>query len=79
MLLSPAVLAKLREKAARYRELTERLSEPEIAADHKRAVELIREQGRLSEVARLALELERHESRRSEAEALVGDSGAEKE
>ena len=79
MLLSPAVLAKLREKAARHRELTERLSEPEIAADHKRAVELIREQGRLSEVARLALELERHESRRSEAEALVGDSGAEKE
>jgi len=79
MLLSPAVLAKLREKAARHSELTERLSEPEIAADHKRAVELIREQGRLSEVARLAAELERHESRRTEAEALVGDAAAEKD
>src|SRR5262245_13639913 len=79
MLFSPAVLAKLREKADRHRELTERLSEPEIAADHKQAVELIREQGRLGEVARLAAELERHQRRQAEAEALLADAAAERE
>jgi peptide chain release factor 1 len=79
MLLAPAVLAKLREKAARHRELTERLSEPEIAADHKKAVELIREQGRLGEVARLNLALERHLKQREEAETLLADGSAERE
>src|SRR5262245_23358017 len=79
MVLAPAVIAKLREKAARHRELTERLSEPEIAADHKKAVELIREQGRLNEVARLQGVLELHQKRRAEAEALLTDSGVEKE
>ncbi len=79
MLLAPAVVAKLREKADRYRELTERLSEPEIAADHKKAVELIREQGRLSEVARLQAVLEQHQRRRAEAESLLADSSVEKD
>ena len=79
MLLAPAVVAKLREKADRHRELTERLSEPEIAVDHKKAVELIREQGRLGEVARLQAVLERHLKRRAEAEALLADASAEKE
>jgi len=79
MLFAPAVLAKLREKAQRHRELTERLSEPEIAADHRRAVELIREQGRLSEVARLQGVLEQHQRHRAEAEALLADASAEKE
>jgi peptide chain release factor 1 len=79
MLLAPAVLAKLQEKAARYLELTERLSEPEIAADHKKAVELIREQGSLAEVARLQALLERHQQRRSEAEELVADGSVDRE
>jgi len=79
MLLAPAVLAKLREKAERYRELTERLSEPEIATDHRKAVELIREQGRLNEVARLHEVLVQHQRRRAEAESLLGDGAAEKE
>src|SRR5262245_33244181 len=79
MLFAPAVVAKLREKAQRHRELTERLSEPEIAADHKKAVELIREQGRLNEVARLFGVLESHQRRRAEAEALMADASAEKE
>jgi len=79
MLLAPAVLAKLREKADRHRELTERLSEPEIAADHRQAVELLREQGRLSEVARLQGVLELHLLRRAEAELLLTDASAEKE
>ena len=79
MLLAPAVVAKLREKAHRHRELTERLSEPEIAADHKKAVELIREQGRLGEVARLQAALELHLKRRAEAEGLLSDASAERE
>jgi peptide chain release factor 1 len=79
MVLAPAVLAKLREKAQRHRELTERLSEPEIAADHRKAVELIREQGRLTEVARLQGVLVRHQQRRTEAEAVLADACAERE
>jgi len=79
MLLAPAVVAKLREKADRYRELTERLSEPEIAADHKRAVQLIREQGRLSEVARLRERYELFLKRQAEAQALLADASAEKD
>jgi peptide chain release factor 1 len=79
MLLAPAVLAKLREKADRYAELTERLSEPEIAADHKKAVELIREQGQLAEVARLQGVVSAHLSRRAEAEALLADAAAERD
>jgi peptide chain release factor 1 len=79
MHLAPAVLAKLSEKAARYAELTERLSEPEIAADHKRSVELIREQGQLAEVARLQAVVVSHLARRTQAEALLADGTAERE
>ena len=67
MLFAPAVLSKLREKAARFRELTERLSEPEVAADHRHVLELIREQGRLAEVARLAAVWEAHDKASTEA------------
>ncbi|MSR61056.1 MAG: peptide chain release factor 1 [Planctomycetes bacterium] len=79
MLLASAVVAKLREKADRFRELTERLSEPEIAADHKRAVALIREQGLLSEVAKLRERYELFVKRQAEAEALLADASAEKD
>jgi len=76
MVLASAVLAKLREKAERHRELTERLSEPEIAVDHKRAVELIREQGKLADLARLQGLVESHQRRRGEAEGLLQDPAA---
>ena len=79
MLLAPAVVAKLREQADRYRELTEQLSDPTIASDHRKAVELIREQGRLAAAARLDQRLANLLKRRSDSEALLADAGSEKE
>ena len=79
MVFAPAVVAKLREKAARFAELTERLSEPEIAADHRRAVELLREQGQLTRLSALARELDQLLARTQEAEGLIADETAEKE
>src|SRR5262245_29053182 len=79
MVFAPAVVAKLREKAARYAELTEKLSDPVIAADHKRSVELLREQGQLAEVQTLAARLDALLRRQADAEALRTDEGAGKE
>jgi peptide chain release factor 1 len=79
MVFAPAVVAKLREKAQRHHELSERLSDQEIASDHKKSVELIKEQGQLTAVAALAARLEQHLARRSEAEALLAEAGVEKE
>jgi len=77
MAFAPAVVAKLRERAQRYRELSERLSDQEIASDHKKSVELIREQGQLAAVAVLAERLDRHLARQAEAEALLSDGEKE--
>ena len=79
MVFAPAVVAKLREKAARYSELTERLSEPEIAVDHRRSAELLREQGQLTRLAQLAKDLDQLLARTEEARALSADEAAEKE
>jgi len=79
MVFAPAVVAKLRERAQRHHELSERLSDQEIASDHKKSVELIREQGQLTAVALLAQRLDQHLARRAEAEALLAEPGAEKD
>jgi|RhiMethySRZTD1v2_1073278.scaffolds.fasta_scaffold21686_2 peptide chain release factor 1 len=79
MVFAPAVVAKLREKAARYHELTERLSDPEIAADPRRSIELLREQGQLSEAVRLAERMETLQKRLADTEVLTQDSAVEKE
>ena len=79
MEFAPAIVAKLREKAARHRELSEKLAEPEIASDHKRSTEILREQGQLEEVARLAGRLEELLRARSEAEALVASEDGDPE
>jgi peptide chain release factor 1 len=79
MLLAPAVVAKLREKAQRYRELSEQLADPVIAADHRRSLELLREQSSLAHVARLSERLDEHLRRRAGAEALAAEPGGEEE
>jgi len=72
---SPTIVEKLREKAARHQELSELLADPEIASDHKRYADLLREQGQLEEAARLAGEMNSLIGRRAEAEAAISDGG----
>ena len=73
MEFSPTIVAKLRERAERYRELNELISSPEIASDGKRLPALLREQGQLQESERLFGELEKLLSRREEAAGMVDD------
>jgi len=79
MALAPAVVAKLRERAERYEELTRQLSDPEVASDHRRSAEFLREQGLLTTVHALAARLESLEKRRNDARQLMEDGEAEKE
>jgi peptide chain release factor 1 len=73
MQLAPAIVAKLRERAERYRKLTEELSDPEVASDPRRFPDLLRERGRLEEAAHLVLRLDALERQRAEAEAFLAD------
>ena len=76
MEFAPAIVQKLRERAGRYRELTEMLSDAEVASDPKRFPELSREQGQLEEAHRLAGELDDLLQRRADAQSLL-EGGAE--
>ncbi|MDE0897348.1 MAG: PCRF domain-containing protein, partial [Planctomycetota bacterium] len=53
----PAIIDKLRERAARYHELTEEISKPEIASSSK-FPDLLREQGQLTAAAELCSRLD---------------------
>ncbi len=79
MVFAPAVVAKLRERADRYRSLTEQLADPAVASDHRRSTEMLREQGRLASVARLAERLEDLLEKRAQAALLAADGSAEAE
>ncbi len=73
MASSSAIVAKLRERAARYDELTEKLADPEIAGNGRRYTERLRERGSLEKSKNLCVRLERATGRRSEAEAILAD------
>ena len=75
---SPTIVEKLREKAARHLELSKQLADPEVAGDHKRFAELLKEQGQLEECSRLARELDVLIGRRREAEGMLAE-GADEE
>ena len=53
MEFAPTVVAKLREMAELHRDLSRQLADPEVASDHRRYTELLREQGQLEEANRL--------------------------
>ena len=77
MEFAPPIVAKLREKAERYRELSAMMQDPAIASDPKRFPDILREQGMLSEAASLAGEMEELLTRRREAEDLVAADDAD--
>jgi peptide chain release factor 1 len=77
---APQIVAKLREKARRYAELTTQLSDPEIAGDHVRYTGLLREQGLLESANRLAARMGELIERRSQAQEMIADdTGADPE
>jgi len=71
MQFAAPIVAKLEEKAARFRELTEMLGRPEVACDGKRLPALLQERGSLEASARLADRLAAMRARREEAEAIL--------
>ncbi|MEO6710037.1 MAG: peptide chain release factor 1 [Planctomycetota bacterium] len=71
------LVAKLREQAARFRELTDYLSSPEASADPRRMPTLLRQRGSLEATAALSDELDLLLSRRADAQKLLVDSDPE--
>ena len=69
---APAVVEKLRERAARYHELTEEISKPEVASSPS-FPDLLREQGQLQHAADLCTRLDEHLARKAEATELVAE------
>lgn len=72
MELAPAIVNKLTERATRYRELTEMISQPEVATS-KEYPELLREHGQLEPANELAKRLEDLTARDSENKAVLDD------
>jgi peptide chain release factor 1 len=77
MLFAPTLLAKLAHDAARFAELTELISIPEIATDGKKLPVLLQERGRLELAARLHERYLALAERRREAEHILADPRAE--
>ena len=72
-IIIPAIVDKLRERAARYQELTAELSKPEVASDPKVFPELLKERGQLERSFELSERLEKLFSDRESAEAMLED------
>jgi peptide chain release factor 1 len=79
MQFAPAIVEKLREKAARHSELTEQLASPETAADPRRYPALLKERGALEEAAAMAARLEQLQRRRADDEGVLADPEADEE
>jgi peptide chain release factor 1 len=70
---NPALVDKLRERAQRHAELTERLGDPEVASDPKRFPPLLRERGSLEQSLKMHEHLSALVRRRQEAEEIIAD------
>jgi len=70
---APAIVDKLRERAARFKELTEQLGDQEVASNPRRLTTVLKERGPLEPSAKLAERLEKLLASRTECEKLLGD------
>jgi len=77
MQFAPALVRKLEAQAARFDELTELISSPEVATDGKRLPRLLQERGGLEASSKLAQRLRDLVARRAEAEKILADAGAD--
>ena len=69
------IVVKLREKKQQYDELTAKISDPEIAADHTRYTDLLRKQGGLEAASQLALRMDELIERRTQAQEMLDEGG----
>ena len=70
---APAIVAKLRERALRFRELTDLLGQQDVASDPRRLTEVLKERGPLEPSARLLERFESLERSRAECEEVLAD------
>ena len=75
MEFNTAIVKKLRERAERFRELTDKLSDPELLGS-KRYTGILRERGSLERSARMYERLLELQSKRAEAEAILGEAAS---
>jgi peptide chain release factor 1 len=76
---APAIVEKLRERAARYQALTELVMTPEVASDGKRSADLLRERSQLEHSNDLCSRLEGLLERELEAKAILEEGGDDPE
>ena len=76
---APAIVEKLRERAARFAELTDLVMTPEVASDGKRSAELMRERGQLEASNALCENMESLLSREEEASSILKEGGDDAE
>ncbi len=79
MEFAPSILARLKERAQRFHELTDEISRPEVATDAKRFPALLKERGSLEQLARLFDRVQSLQTRRKENEELLADASVEPE
>ena len=77
MQFAPALVAKLRQQAARHAELTELISQPEIASSGKKLPALLQELGQLEAARVLCQRVDQSLARRLEGEAILADPSAD--
>lgn len=71
MEFAPAIITKLREQAERFAELTELMSDPDIASDPKKFPEILKERGRLTQSAELFERYEEALAQEAEAKSIL--------
>jgi len=71
MEFAPALVAKLRERAARFEELTALVADPDVMSDPRRMPKLLRERGSLEASAHMFAELTALVQRRRDAEEIL--------
>ena len=77
MEFNDALVSKLRERSARFAELTELIASPEVLGDPKRYPALLRERGSLESSAKMFEDLEGLRALREEAAAIIAEGGDE--
>jgi len=70
---TPALVAKLRERADRFEELTQQSADPEIVADRRRYPALLREHGSLKSSAEMFGRVSDLMQRQAEAQEILAD------
>ncbi len=75
--MEESVLAQLRRVRARYDELTERMSQPDVAADYEQARKLAIERSEIEDIVQLATEYEKLQEDIDAARALLSEGDEE--